>query len=117
MIDRTELLSRFSIMLDGIPVRWTDETITRGDFDGRDWTVDVFDVPASEQRAAVARLWPLRKSVRREHGVDLTFVFHTPEATTAHYAWVRQTQPLPIPVMGAGLLRPTFVQIGDSHAP
>src|SRR5256885_7988780 len=75
----------------GFVTRWTDERTSTGDFDGRDWTLELFDVPVGEQRSAHARLWELGKMVRNSLGHSLTFIFHRPEETERLYPWVRMT--------------------------
>ena len=92
MVDTKEFLRRkFQKIASGRPVRWTDQQTSVGDFDGRDWTVEIFDVPASERRDLRAKLWPAREHVRHTLGAHIRFVFHTSEATDKYYRWVRST--------------------------
>lgn len=65
------------------PVRWTDHRTTKGDFPGRDWALEVFDVPSAERRELIHRLWGMRR-------IALLVLFHTPENTDRYYAWVRE---------------------------
>ena len=67
------------------PVRWTDEKTSRGDFDGRDFAIEIFGVPTSEQRALRRRLRDVRKTAGSILGSSLVLIFHTPEATARHY--------------------------------
>ena len=75
----------------GRPVRWTDHRTTKGDFPGRDWALEIFDVPFSEQRELHRRLfWEIKMPLLEEKRVALTLLFHTPENTDRYYAWVRE---------------------------
>jgi hypothetical protein len=76
----------------GRPVRWVDARTSLGDFDGREWTLELFDIPRNERRQLQDQLWALRKQVWERMGHSLVFIFHTPEATEQHYAWVRQKE-------------------------
>ncbi|HYO52502.1 hypothetical protein [Archangium sp.] len=76
----------------GRPVRWADGRTTLGDFDGREWTLELFDIPLNERRLLQDPLWALRKQVWEQMGRALVFIFHTPEATERHYAWVRRKE-------------------------
>lgn len=85
---RSEVLSRFQEALRPRLVRWTDEMTSFGDFEGRDLTLELFDIPAGEQRDTLRRLRELRRRCEEILGATLLLVFHTPEATRAHYAWL-----------------------------
>jgi hypothetical protein len=74
----------------GRPALWASGRTSKGDFDGRDWTLEIFDVPAPEQKAVRDALWTLRASLYDARKIALTIILHTPEATTKRYAWVRQ---------------------------
>ncbi|WNG46724.1 hypothetical protein F0U60_23350 [Archangium minus] len=75
----------------GRPVRWTDHRTTKGDFPGRDWALEIFDVPFSEQRELHGRLFlGIMRQVWEEKRLALTLIFHTPENTDRYYAWVRE---------------------------
>ena len=87
--DRERILGRVSELAGNRPVRWTDERTSQGDFEGRDWTVELFDVPAEEERSLLLRLIALKREIRASAGPALTFVTHTPENTTRFYPWVR----------------------------
>lgn len=72
------------------PVRWTDHRTTKGDFPGRDWALEVFDVPSSERRELNHRLWGLLTKLWDEKRVAVLVLFHTPENTDRYYSWVRE---------------------------
>jgi hypothetical protein len=78
--------------VEGRPVRWADARTSLGDFDGREWTLELFDIPRNERRQLQDQLWDLRKEVWDRMGRSLVFIFHTPEATDQHYSWVRQKE-------------------------
>lgn len=68
--------------------RWADHTTSAGDFEGRDVTLEFFNVPVHDQRPFRRRL---RDVVRQAEGIvggPLLLIFHTPEATAKHYASV-----------------------------
>lgn len=87
---REAIRLRFVAATGGRPVEWSDDRTSRGDFDGREWTLEVFDVPAVEERSLHRSLWPLREEVRKKHRLHLALIFHTPEATEKRYAWMHQ---------------------------
>lgn len=65
--------------------RWTDDLTSRGDFDGRDYAIELFNVAASEQRPLRRAL---REVLRRAEGLcnrPITLLFHTPDATARYY--------------------------------
>jgi len=68
------------------PLRWADERTTLGDFEGRELTVDVFNIPLNEQNDLYRKLRPLRNELRFELAQRIVFVFHSPEETTRHYS-------------------------------
>jgi hypothetical protein len=74
------------------PVRWVDQKTSAGDFDGREWTIEVFDVAKSERLALREKLWDLLVAVRKHTGKPMSLITHTPEDTSSYYAWVR-TEP------------------------
>lgn len=53
--------------------------------DGRDRTIEVFDAPASEQRALLRLLRPARAEIEAALGGPLIVVFHTPRETERLY--------------------------------
>ncbi len=83
---RDEVLSLFRDALKPRRVRWTDELSSLGDFEGRDLALEVFDIPLSEQRATFRKLRELRRRSEELLGAPVLVVFHTPDATGAHYA-------------------------------
>jgi hypothetical protein len=74
----------------GRPVFWADERTTLGDFEGRDATLEIFDVPSSEERALFRSLRLLRTWADAQLRVPVLLMFHTPAATRKHYAWALQ---------------------------
>lgn len=68
------------------PLRWVDEKITVGDFDGREFTIDVFLIPTTEQINFSAQIRPIRGQIRNITGHRCIFIFHSPEATKMHYS-------------------------------
>jgi hypothetical protein len=88
--EREEIRREVLRIAGGRPVRWTDERTSLGDFPGRDWALEVFDVPAAEYWDLHHRLSGLRWKFWDDHHRALTILFHTPEETTRLYSWVRQ---------------------------
>lgn len=68
------------------PLRWVDEKTTAGDFDGRELAIDVFFIPTAEQINFLAQIRPARGLIRDSTGHRCIFIFHSPEATVAHYS-------------------------------
>lgn len=64
------------------PACWT---VSKGDFSGRETTIDVFNVPVGMQREFLRRLREARGIARGLIGSKCQFIFHTPEATAEHY--------------------------------
>lgn len=71
------------------PARWAGDATTAGDFEGREFTIEVFDVPSHEQMDLFSRLRAVRLKAAELLGQSIRIVFHTPQATTRHYADVR----------------------------
>ena len=92
---RSEVLRRFVGCLEGRPVRWLTDAIAFGDFEGREETIEVFDVPQSQQRRLLRDLREARQDARRILGRTVRVLFHTPEATTSLYSHVRTSLPKP----------------------
>ncbi len=67
------------------PLRWADGTTSLGDYEGRDLTVEVFDIPTRRQREFYRAIRQFREGMLRVHGRAITFIFHTPEATRQFY--------------------------------
>jgi hypothetical protein len=74
------------------PVRWLDERTSRGDFENRSGTLEVFYVPAADQYPLYQRLQPLEEKASERLGQPIRILFHTPEETTRLYPWVRLTE-------------------------
>jgi len=91
--ERDFILERVSSIADGKPTRWCDERTSLGDFDGREWALELFDVPSEQQRELHARLWRLSRLVWQQFHKPLTFIFHTPAETDRLYSWVRIAEP------------------------
>ncbi len=89
---RDEVLSLFRDALETKLVRWTDELTSAGDFEGRGLTLEIFDIPVDEQRETFRRLRELRHRSGEILGAAVLLVFHTPEATRAHYAELLETR-------------------------
>ncbi|MBI5194971.1 MAG: hypothetical protein HZA10_01470 [Nitrospirae bacterium] len=68
------------------PLRWADKKTTMADFDGRESTIDVFSIPALEQINFLTKMSPIRKQIKEMTGHRCIFIFHSPEATAAHYS-------------------------------
>lgn len=84
---RTEVLRLIEKITNyAYPLRWVDEKTTVGDFEGRELAIDVFFVPTAEQINFLARIRPIRGLIREMTGHHCIFVFHSPEATVAHYS-------------------------------
>jgi hypothetical protein len=88
-MDRREQVRRMFQLTTGKPVRWSDTRTSRGDFEGRDATLEVFDVPEDGQWALFRRLLAHRRAASEKMGSKVALVFHTPAETERLYAWVR----------------------------
>jgi hypothetical protein len=87
---RDKILERIATLLGSRIVRWSDARTSRGDFEGSQWTIDVFDVPGEESFELGRRIAAYRRELSREYGIGLVVVPHTPEATDQHFPWVRK---------------------------
>jgi len=87
MIEREQIRSAFE-QAAGVQVRWASARTTKGDFDGRPNTLELFGVPASEQRRRHRELRALRSWAEELLGRPIIIVQHTPEAVRLHYAWI-----------------------------
>lgn len=85
---RKEILEQVR-KLAGKPVAWTSARTSMGDFEGRDWTIEVFDVPFEDRLAVRQRLWDYQKECKRLNNILLSFISHDVEATTQYYSWAR----------------------------
>lgn len=68
------------------PLRWVDEETSLGDFDGREFAIDVFNIPVAEQIDFLAHIRQVRNKIREMIGHRCIFIFHSPESTRMHYA-------------------------------
>ncbi|HEY4706781.1 MAG TPA: hypothetical protein VII64_04915 [Thermodesulfobacteriota bacterium] len=68
------------------PLRWADEKTTLGDFDGREFSIDVFRIPISEQLTFLKSIRIIREEIRKIIGSRCLFIFHSPEATEQYYS-------------------------------
>ncbi len=93
------------------PLRWVDEKTSAGDFDGRCFAIDVFNIPASEQMDFLTKVAPVRKKIRELIGHRGIFIFHSPEATKRHYSHLfpvtegitfKKDTPIKFPIPGPG---------------
>lgn len=93
------------------PVRWADNKTTLGDFDGRNFTIDVFRIPASQQLDFLTTVEPVRDKIRELIGNRGIFIFHSPAATSKHYShlfprtegvYLENTKALKLPLPNIG---------------
>ncbi|MGA9524933.1 MAG: hypothetical protein WBV82_25975 [Myxococcaceae bacterium] len=78
--DREQIRRLVSEAADGRPTRWANEGATLvGDFDGRDWTLEVFDVPSENEHALFLQLSGIFRDVSSRFGTSLMVVTHPPE--------------------------------------
>ena len=89
MNPREKVLKIIREALPGLTVHWASSETTLGDFEGRDVSIDVFDVPGWQQRPLLRTLRRQRDEARLLLGTSLGIVFHTPEATSRYYAHLR----------------------------
>lgn len=105
---RTQLAEKFRNAT-GRPVRWADDGL-RGDFEGRETTLEIFDVQEDDQENLFLELGELRQEARRLVGERLRLLFHTPEATTRHYPAVRSERArVVLRLVSSGPRRPSGV--------
>lgn len=70
-----EIPQRISEILRGKIVRWVPPDQSVGDYDGRERTIEIFNVPANEQRL-------MMRLIRSLHILEtITVIFHTPKET------------------------------------
>ncbi|MEK6531321.1 MAG: hypothetical protein AABZ23_02365 [Deltaproteobacteria bacterium] len=87
IILRKEIISLLEKFIDfRYPLRWADEKTTLGDFDGKEFTIDVFRIPANEQLDFLKTVRPIRDKIRDKIGDDCMFIFHSPKATEKYYS-------------------------------
>ena len=70
------------------PLRWVDERTNQGDFDGREVSIDVFNIAPRRQREFLQAIRDVRPRLQELVGSRCIFLFHSPEATLAHYSHV-----------------------------
>ena len=87
--ERAYILGLVREIVPGHPVRWMDSRISMGDIPGRDWSINIFDVPSDEERQLHSRLFPLYLDIRERLGRSVMFLTHSPQDTDRYYAWVR----------------------------
>lgn len=68
------------------PMCWASDRTTWGDFEGRERTLEIFNIESSEQLGFLRSVRESRRQIEAKLGGPLTFVFHTPEATRQHYS-------------------------------
>ena len=89
MDDRASIFDSFVCAVKPRPVRWASPATSLGDYEGRASTLEIFDVPAWDQRSVLAALRTQRELARKRIGEEVRIVFHTPEATTRYYSQIR----------------------------
>lgn len=80
-----EIPGRVAELLGGRSVQWVPPSRRIGDYDGRHRTLEIFDVPAGEQRQILRQLRPSRPEIERTIGGPLLIIFHTPGETERLY--------------------------------
>ena len=85
MIDRPDWARRIHEFT-GRPARWATEGTLWGDYDGRENTLEVFNVDAKEQRALYRQMRPMREALEQEVGAPLIVLFHTRKESLRLYA-------------------------------
>jgi len=73
---RAAILKQVQRLVSGRPVRWADRKSSAGDFDGRDWTIEVFDVARDDRHALREALWDLFAEARKRTGKSMSLVTH-----------------------------------------
>lgn len=77
---KDEALAVFQKTLPEYVLRWTD---SRGDFSGRENTIDVFGVAVREQRNTLRRLEEAREDIKKSLKINFIFVFRDRKWLTA----------------------------------
>lgn len=78
-LTRDQIPELVSDVLACVPVRWSPPRAGLSVYDGHERTLEVFNVPAREQRVMLRRLRTLRDEIDAAAGGDVVFLFHTPE--------------------------------------
>jgi len=86
MTPRDKWFPRLREVFGGRPVRWADNAI--GDYDGRERTLEVFNVDGRDQLPLRMRLRPLREELENDLGGPVVIIFHTSNETTRLYGEV-----------------------------
>lgn len=68
------------------PIRWVDEKTTLGDFDGREFAIDIFRISVSEQLNFLKKIRTIREKIFELAENRCIFIFHTLEATKKYYS-------------------------------
>ncbi|MDP2689548.1 MAG: hypothetical protein Q8P48_05500 [Deltaproteobacteria bacterium] len=68
------------------PLRWVDEKTSHGDFEGREFAMDVFRIPLAKQLEFLSQIRPIRDKIEELTGGNCLFIFHSPEATNKYYS-------------------------------
>jgi hypothetical protein len=89
--ERDVILKAFREAVRGRPACWADERTLAGDVEGREETLQIFDVEDVDQRGLLTELRPVRLRAEQLLGRPVRVMFHTPDATTRYYSHVRQT--------------------------
>jgi hypothetical protein len=72
------------------PLRWLDGQSNRGDFDGREFAIDIFNVLPQNQREFLRAIREVRPRLEELLGFDCIFLFHSPEDTSANYTHIKE---------------------------
>jgi len=74
---REAIIQRIAELFGDRPVRWADLAHFIGNYDGRDRTLEVFNTDASEQRASLRRMRPMREEIEAIAGGPVVVIFYT----------------------------------------
>lgn len=87
-----EMLDLIRAHVEGRPVCWTSWKTTMGDFLGREWAIEVFDVDGIEVEQELRRnLRATLDEIQKRVGRSLLLIIHTTANTDKYYAWIRHT--------------------------
>jgi len=69
-------------------LRWSDDKTSLGDFAGREYTVEVFNIRLNpnSHRKFRSNLRSVINTIEKKLGEHLTFIYHTPEVTKKYYS-------------------------------
>ena len=85
MMTRAMIVRRVADLVGGRAVRWLPADRAFGGYDGRENTLEIFNVEAKEQRSLLRSVSPGRAEIERAIGGPLIVVFHTPSETSRLY--------------------------------